>query len=115
MKRVRIGNDIPVEWHIISGGAPADMSSRKVAVKVFDQNMRPCPFAFSIEGNVVRGVFEGRYQRRTGVYSTMLVINPNNVGMYTFDHCKVFELVSHTCLESGDSTSGIVLECRLPV
>lgn len=109
MKRVRIGNDLPIEWCIFRGGEPEDLTSRKTVVKLLDERMKPCPIDFSIEGNMVSGVFEGRRQERAGFYSLVLVENPDEPSMNTFDVCNAFELVLHSCQEGGGDPQGLTL------
>lgn len=98
MKR-RIGNDIPVEITVLRNGEPEDMSVLKsLDVIIKSASCEVVPFAYIAEGNVLKGVFYGKDQRRTGKYIIELVENGGERGMASLD-ADLVTLVDRTCKE----------------
>ena len=62
------------------------------------------------DGNTVRWIFRGKDQHRPGVYGLELVENQGKNGMVTIDTCKAFELVEHTCEETGPDGDGVIFD-----
>lgn len=110
MKKVRIGNDIAVEWKIYRLGEEETLQGKDIAVKLLDPMMKPVSFTYEIEGNKITGVFEGRNQCRTGAYTLLLVENCGQLHMNTIDECNFVQLVPHTFMEGGKDESSITTE-----
>lgn len=116
MEKIRIGNDITVEWTILRNGQAEDLKGRDLQLLLkspWGKVFRP---EFSIEdGNRLRFSFLGKDQQETGEYSLVLIENAGKAGMYTVDACKVFCLVAHSCTAGGGSVPGLQVETVRPI
>lgn len=97
MKKVRIGNDIIVEWAILSAGEPVDLVGRNIELNL--RNIKTViPITdFIITGNIISFQFAGKDQQELGTYSLTLIENNHNEDMHTVDTCNAFQLVASTC------------------
>lgn len=110
MKKVRIGNDIAIEWSIYRLGEGEILQDKKVEVKILDPKMMPIPFSYEIVENKIIGVFEGRIQKCVGAYTLLLLENCGELHMNTLDECNFVQLVPHSYMESGKDESSITTE-----
>ncbi len=97
MKKVRIGNDIIVEWAILSAGDPVNLVGRNIELNL--RNIKTViPITdFIITGNIISFQFAGKDQQELGTYSLTLIENNHNEDMHTVDTCNAFQLVASTC------------------
>ena len=111
MKKIRIGNDIKIEWSIFkkSGGVFL-LEGLDLIVSLKDKFGRKKIDDFVISGNVIKWTFPGKDQRRTGIYSLELVINNGAEGMITTDACQFVNLVACSCDVAGSDESGVYTE-----
>lgn len=111
MKKIRIGNDIKIEWSIFkkSGGVFL-LEGLDLIVSLKDKFGRKEIDDFVISGNVIKWTFPGKDQRRTGIYSLELVINNGAEGMITTDACQFVHLVPCSCEVSGSDDNGVYTE-----
>lgn len=111
MKKIRIGNDIKIEWSIFkkSGGVFL-LEGLDLIVSLKDKFGRKKIDDFVISGNVIKWTFPGKDQRRTGIYSLELVINNGAEGMITTDACQFVHLVPCSCEVSGSDDNGVYTE-----
>lgn len=107
MKRIRIGNDINIEWSVKRYGQPENFYGRNLILKMVDPNNREHAMEFTTEGNVIRTTFLGMNQELCGSYALVLVENSMEVGMTTIDKTVAFILVPHSYMESGVDPDGI--------
>jgi hypothetical protein len=107
MKRIRIGNDINIEWSVKRYGQPENFYGRNLTLKMVDPNNREHTMEFTTEGNVIRTTFLGMNQELCGSYALVLVENSMEVGMTTIDKTVAFILVPHSYMESGVDPDGL--------
>ena len=113
IKKLRMGKDFALVWTIKAkrGGedAPYIPSSDSVLLLVTPYNKIKVEGA-TFDGNTVRWIFRGKDQHRPGVYGLELVENQGKNGMVTIDTCKAFELVEHTCEETGQDGESLIFD-----
>ena len=121
MKRIRIGNDINVVWSLMRDDAPFLLNAEKISLYLMTPYGRVELTDYSVEGNSVTWLFQGRHQKAIGKYTLVLVVNKGEEGMITTDACDFVNLVSCSCQleggkdEDGVETQTIVLESRVDV
>lgn len=100
--RRRIGNDLQVNWAILTNGEATPLDPTNLELMLSCKNStRTWKPTFTVSGNVISFTFYGREQSVLGDYFVTLVVNPNATGMHTIDH-KAFTLVPHSYMEGGD-------------
>lgn len=113
MEKIRKGNDIEVQWAIYAGfginEAPYDLTGRNLTLYIKSQYGKEEMYDFTVEKHVIKFMFWGKDQNKTGVYSFELVENEGREGMHTVDECDAFQLVNHSCETGGDSEGRV--EC----
>lgn len=113
MKRLRIGKDFGLSWKIkakkAGENAPYTPSSDSLLLLVTPYNKVKAEGA-TFDGDTVRWIFRGKDQKHTGVYGLELVENQGKNGMITIDTCKGFELVEHTCEETGQDGESLIFD-----
>lgn len=101
MKKIRIGNDLLIEWAITMNGLPYNLNPDGVRLYVCSRYARTEVVDFKINANVLSWTFYGKDQAHTGTYSLLLVQNNGLEGMITADVCEAFELVARSCFVGG--------------
>ena len=113
MKRLRIGKDFGLTWTIKAKNAgensPYNPSSDSVLLLVTPYNKVKAE-GVTFDGDKVRWIFRGKAQKHPGIYGLELVENWGKDGMITVDTCKAFELVEHTCEETGQDGDGLIFD-----
>ena len=113
MKRLRIGKDFGLSWKIkakkAGENAPYTPSSDSLLLLVTPYNKVKAEGA-TFDGDTVRWIFRGKDQKHPGVYGLELVENQGQNGMITIDTCKGFELVEHTCEETGQDGESLIFD-----
>ena len=113
MKRLRIGKDFGLTWKIkaknVGENAPYTPSSDSLLLLVTPYNKVKAEGA-TFDGDTVRWIFRGKDQKHPGVYGLELVENQGKNGMITIDTCKGFELVEHTCEETGQDGESLIFD-----
>ena len=113
MKRLRIGKDFGLSWKIKAKHAgentPYTPSSDSLLLLVTPYNKVKAEGA-TFDGDTVRWIFRGKDQKHLGVYGLELVENQGKNGMITIDTCKGFELVEHTCEETGQDGESLIFD-----
>ena len=111
--KLRIGKDFGLTWTIKAKlgaeEAPYTPSGNTVLLLVTPYNKVKAEGA-TFDGNTVNWIFRGKNQKRTGIYGLELVENWGEDGMVTIDTCDAFELVEHTCEETGNADNGVIFE-----
>ena len=113
MKRLRIGKDFGLSWKIkaknVGENAPYTPSSDSILLLVTPYNKVKAEGA-TFDGDTVRWIFRGKDQKYPGVYGLELVENQGKNGMITIDTCEAFELVEHTCEETGYDGESLIFD-----
>lgn len=105
MKKIRIHNDIAIEWAILTDGEPRNLEGREITcilrnTKGFERHYKP-----TIQGNVLRWAFGGKEQTSLGVYQA-IAQDKTQDGLLTLDVVDAFELVPHTYQQGGEDAEG---------
>ena len=90
MKLIRIGNDIQIEWAITRYGEPEDFSNKNLSVGLYDKFNNKQIFEYTIEDNVISGIFYGKDQTTNGVYRLYLTENYGEEDMISLDYIDCF-------------------------
>ena len=106
MDKIRIGNDIHIEWSIFRDNQPEEFEGKDVEVRLIHTRTRDViPLEWVISDGVVSATFYGKDQIDTGDYKLMLVENNGAPNMATIDECKAFTLVQYSCQEQKEEPS----------
>lgn len=97
MKKIRYGNDIPIEWSINRNDKPEDFTGKTLRLTMIGTSGTTEVTDYTIEGNVLRWMFWGKDQHKPSTYHFCLVENGGEEGMFTIDTCDVLRLVSRSC------------------
>lgn len=117
MKRIRIGNDIPIRWTILRSGQPEDFSGKtlKVLMRSIKETVEVTDY--EIDGNVISWTFYGKDQKSGGTYSFTLIENEGKPEMFTTDACDALLLVNCSCQQDvcdGDTAIGMTSDAETP-
>ena len=97
MKKIRFGNDIPIEWSINRNDQPEDFTGKTLRLTMIGTSGTTEVTDYTVEGNVLRWMFWGKDQHKPSTYHFCLVENGGEEGMFTIDTCDVLRLVSRSC------------------
>lgn len=97
MKKIRFGNDIPIEWSINRNDQPEDFTGKTLRLTMIGTSGSTEITDYTIEGNVLKWMFWGKDQHKPSTYHFCLVENGGEEGMFTIDTCDVLRLVSRSC------------------
>lgn len=100
MKKIRIGNDIPIKWTINRDGQPEDFSGKTIKLLMRSMSDEVEITDYKIEGNVISWTFFGKDQTKATAYTFTLIENEDQEGMFTIDACRVLQLVE--CSDQAD-------------
>lgn len=100
MKKIRIGNDIPIKWTINRDGQPEDFSGKTIKLLMRSMSDEVEITDYKIEGNVISWTFFGKDQTKATAYTFTLIENEGQEGMFTIDACRVLQLVE--CSDQAD-------------
>ena len=104
MKSIRIGNDINVKWTLTRNGEAVPLSAYKLDLYMECGYAKMPVTDYTVDGDTLSFAFPGKDQKKTGEYSLKLTGNEGDEGMFTFDACEVFRLVSTSCQAGGADT-----------
>ncbi len=110
MKKIRINNSIRISWGITVNGNSVSLSEYKPTVKLIAFNLVYTVPNYTITGNVITFVFDGKSQEKCGLYTLLCQYTDSSGALHTIDSVKAFELVPHTCEEGGLDNSDLALE-----
>lgn len=101
MKRIRIGNDVKIEWSVTEDDKPMVFAGRDVRVSLLDPSGRACNIRcdFGGDGRVVIE-YSGSHQSQTGPYQLMLVSRDRDGRRLAMD-AYAFELVPQSYMSGG--------------
>ena len=97
MKKIRFGNDIPIEWSINRNDKPEDFTGKTLRLTMIGTSGTTEVTDYTIEDNVLRWMFWGKDQHKPSTYHFCLVENGGEEGMFTIDTCDVLRLVGRSC------------------
>ena len=97
MKKIRLGNDIPIEWSINRNDQPEDFTGKTLRLTMIGTSGTAEVTDYIVDGNVLRWMFWGKDQHKPSTYHFCLVENGGEEGMFTIDTCDVLRLVSRSC------------------
>ena len=97
MKKIRYGNDIPIEWSINRNDQPEDFTGKTLRLTMIGTSGTAEVTDYIVDGNVLRWMFWGKDQHKPSTYHFCLVENGGEEGMFTIDTCDVLRLVSRSC------------------
>lgn len=100
MKKIRIGNDIPIKWTINRDGQPEDFSGKTIKLLMRSMSEEVEITDYQIDGNVISWTFFGKDQTKATAYTFTLIENDGQEGMFTIDACRVLQLVE--CSDQAD-------------
>ena len=117
MKRIRIGNDIPIRWTILRSGQPEDFSGKTLKVLMRSVKETVEVTDYEIDGNVISWTFFGKDQKSGGTYSFTLIENEGMSEMFSTDACDALLLVNCSCQQDvcdGDTTISMTSDAESP-
>lgn len=117
MKRIRIGNDIPIRWTILRSGQPEDFFGKTLKVLMRSVKETVEVTDYEIDGNVISWTFFGKNQKSGGTYSFTLIENEGKPEMFTTDACNALLLVNCSCQQDvcdGDSSIDMTSDAESP-
>lgn len=97
MKKIRFGNDIPIEWSINRNDQPEDFTGKTLRLTMIGTSGTAEVTDYTVEGNILRWMFWGKDQHKPSTYHFCLVENGGEEGMFTIDTCDVLRLVNRSC------------------
>ena len=97
MKKIRLGNDIPIAWTINRNDQPEDFTGKQLQLTMIGTSGTAEVTDYTVDGNVLRWMFWGKDQHKPSTYHFCLVENGGEEGMFTIDTCDVLRLVSRSC------------------
>lgn len=101
MKKIRIGNDIPIKWTINRDGQPEDFSGKTIKLLMRSMSEEGEITDYKVDGNVISWTFFGKDQTKATAYTFTLIENEGQEGMFTIDACRVLQLVE--CSDQADN------------
>lgn len=101
MKKIRIGKDIAISWHILTKGEAVSLEGRDLTLHLIDPLNRKMQIPFTVEDVLLEAKISGTTQKFLGKYSLTLWENYGKPGQTAVDACNAFELVKTTCMEGG--------------
>lgn len=112
MQRIRIGNDIAIEWTVTRLGAEEGLEGKDLLLKIRTPRGRIPVEEYLVEGSTLRFSFPGKDQALAGCYGLVLQINAGKESMTTVEACKAFMLVEDSCGCGAEEGEGIVVTCN---
>lgn len=95
MDKIRIGNELIVNWNITRIGKPEDLESKKLKLFLRTGFDKMEISEYIVKDSVISFNFYGKDQVHTGIYVCVLVENGGELGMTTIDSSPAFELVPY--------------------
>ena len=118
MRIIRLGNDIHINWIITRQGESEDFTGKEISVRLYDKYNTQQSFDYTINQNVIQGVFYGKDQKTNGVYRLCLVENEGMEEMITLDYIDCFCLSNKLKNETSNGTDpsngiieNVVVDC----
>lgn len=102
MYKVRVGNDINIQWRIFRNDSPEDFAGKTLRLLMRGTSQTIEVRDYVLEGNVVKWEYKGKDQRGPSTFTFTLIENEGKEDMFTIDKCDVLRLVSCSCQADDD-------------
>lgn len=102
MYKLRIGNDINIQWRILRDGTPEDFAGKELRLLMRGTSQTIEVTGYTIEGNVLKWTYLGKDQKGPSTFTFTLIENEGREDMFTIDKCDVLRLVSCSCQADDD-------------
>lgn len=102
MYKVRVGNDINIQWRIFRNDSPEDFAGKTLRLLMRGTSQTIEVRDYVLEGNVVKWEYKGKDQRGPSTFTFTLIENEGKDDMFTIDKCDVLRLVSCSCQADDD-------------
>lgn len=106
MKRIRINNDLAIEWSILTNGQPMSIEGREIKVEISNTRGYSIKPAVTAQGNTLFFALKGAEQTSLGMHR-IKATDTTDGAMNTLDIADAFELVPHTFMEGGEDAEGM--------
>lgn len=102
MYKLRVGNDINIQWRILRDGTPEDFAGKELRLLMRGTSQTIEVTGYTIEGNVLKWTYLGKDQKGPSTFTFTLIENEGREDMFTIDKCDVLRLVSCSCQADDD-------------
>ena len=102
MYKVRVGNDINIQWRIFRNDSPEDFAGKTLRLLMRGTSQTIEVRDYVLEGNVIKWEYKGKDQRGPSTFTFTLIENEGKDDMFTVDKCDVLRLVSCSCQADDD-------------
>ena len=102
MYKLRVGNDINIQWRILRDGTPEDFAGKELRLLMRGTSQTIEVTGYTIEGNVLKWTYLGKEQKGPSTFTFTLIENEGKEDMFTIDKCDVLRLVSCSCQADDD-------------
>lgn len=102
MYKLRVGNDINIQWRILRDGTPEDFAGKELRLLMRGTSQTIEVTGYTIEGNVLKWTYLGKDQKGPSTFTFTLIENEGKEDMFTIDKCDVLRLVSCSCQADDD-------------
>lgn len=102
MYKLRVGNDINIQWRILRDGTPEDFAGKELRLLMRGTSQTIEVTDYTIEGNVLKWTYLGKDQKGPSTFTFTLIENEGKEDMFTIDKCDVLRLVSCSCQADDD-------------
>ena len=112
MRKIRIGNDIAVQWSLVAKGTgePFVVEGKDIRLSLKSIFATQEIEDFTAHGNTIAWTFKGAEQKQTGIYSLVVSVVDAQGAMVTTDVCQFVELVACSCEADGADEAGVHTE-----
>lgn len=102
MYKLRVGNDINIQWRIFRTDKPEDFTGKELRLLMRGTSQTIEVTDYTIEGNVLKWTYLGKDQKGPSTFTFTLIENEGKEDMFTIDKCDVLRLVSCSCQADDD-------------
>lgn len=102
MYKLRVGNDINIQWRIFRMDKPEDFTGKELRLLMRGTSQTIEVTDYTIEGNVLKWTYLGKDQKGPSTFTFTLIENEGKEDMFTIDKCDVLRLVSCSCQADDD-------------
>lgn len=112
MRKIRIGNDIAVQWSLVAKGTgePFVVEGKDIRLTLKSIFAKTAINEFDVAGNTISWTFKGAEQKQVGIYSLEVSLLDEQGVMITTDVCDFVELVACSCEIGGMDATGVHTE-----
>lgn len=110
MYRLRVGNDISIQWRIFRNGEPEDFTGKELRLLMRGTWQTIEVTDYTVEGNVLSWEYKGKDQRGPSTYTFTFIENEGKDDMFTVDKCDVLRLVSCSCQADDDGPFNVCVD-----